>query len=217
MPCRCSGVLPAFAGLLAVFCWPSLAGASAADLGRETGAGPPSRGGGVPRASMDLSHGWRFRQEAGLAGVERSEFDDSQWTGVDLPHTWNRIGNEGAERSPLTNTVQGVGWYRLRFTAPSSSTARRYFLQFDRVGVIVETRIENESSVVVASESSKVTISPAQPVPVMRTLHVDRPHLWQGMKDPYLYKLLLTVRSTQGLDLDQVAQPLGLRSLNFDP
>ena len=340
MPCRCSGVLPAFAGLLAVFCWPSLAGASAADLGRETGAGPPSRGGGVPRASMDLSHGWRFRQEAGLAGVERSEFDDSQWTGVDLPHTWNRIGNEGAERSPLTNTVRGVGWYRLRFTAPPSSTARRYFLQFDGVGaiadvwlngrylgrhagafsrfrfdasaaikpsgdnllvvradnsrpqsgsstenviplsgdffvfggiyrsvtliatdlvhadmldyggpglyaravtidglesaavrvsaklvndgpkrrtVIVETRIENESSVVVASESSQVTISPAQPVPVMRTLHVDRPHLWQGMKDPYLYKLLLTVRSTQGLDLDQVAQPLGLRSLNFDP
>src|SRR6266850_1635707 len=138
MPCRCSSVLPAFAGLLAVFCWPSLAGASAADLGRETGAGPPSRGGGVPRASMDLSHGWRFRQEAGLAGVERSEFDDSQWTGVDLPHTWNRIGNEGAERSPLTNTVQGVGWYRLRFAAPPSSTARRYFLQFDGVGAIAD-------------------------------------------------------------------------------
>ena len=36
------------------------------------------------------------------------------------------------------------------------------------------------------------------------------------MKDPYLYKLLMTVRSTQGLDLDQVAQPLGLRSLRFD-
>jgi beta-galactosidase len=288
---------------------------------------------------MDLSHGWRFRQEAGLSGVESGAFDDSQWTAVELPHTWNRIGNEGTERSPLTNNVQGVGWYRLRFRAPPSSTMRRYFLQFDGVGaiadvwlnghylgkhagafsrfrfdasaaikpsgenllvvkadnsrpqpgsttenviplsgdffvfggiyrsvtliatdlvhadmldyggpglyaravtiddlksaavrvsaklvndgskprtVIVETRIESEPNVIVASESSRVSISPAQPALVERTLHVERPRLWQGMKDPYLYKLLMTVRSTQGLDLDQVAQPLGFRSLNFD-
>jgi beta-galactosidase len=287
---------------------------------------------------MDLSHGWRFRQDSGLSGVQSSAFDDSQWTQVELPHTWNRIGNEGIERSPLTNAVQGVGWYRLRFRAPPSSTARRYFLQFDGVGaiadawlnghylgkhagafsrfrfdasvaikptgenllvvkadnsrpqpgsstenviplsgdffvfggiyrgvtlivtdpvhadmldyggpglyaravtidpksaavrvsaklvndgskpstVIVETRIESEPNVVVASESSRVSISPAQPVRVERLLHVDRPRLWQGMKDPYLYKLLMTVRSIQGQDLDQVAQPLGLRSLEFD-
>jgi len=82
--------------------------------------------------------------------------------------------------------------------------------------VIVETRIESESKVIVASESSRVSISPAQPVLVEHTLRVDTPRLWQGMKDPYLYKLLMTVRSTEGLDLDQVAQPLGLRSLNFD-
>jgi beta-galactosidase len=286
---------------------------------------------------MDLSHGWRFRQAAGLSGVESGAFDDSQWTGVELPHTWNRIGNEGTERSPLTNDVQGVGWYRLRFRAPPAPTMRHYFLQFDGVGaiaevwlnghylgkhagafsrfrfdasaairpsgenllvvkadnsrpqpgsttenviplsgdffvfggiyrsvtlivtdlvhadmldyggpgvyaaaaidsksaavrvsaklvndgskprtVIVETRIESESKVIVASESSRVSIAPAQPVLVEHTLHVDRPRLWQGMKDPYLYKLLMTVRSTQGLDLDQVAQPLGLRSLKFD-
>jgi beta-galactosidase len=82
--------------------------------------------------------------------------------------------------------------------------------------VIVETRIESESKVIVASESSRVSISPAQPALVEHTLHVDRPRLWQGMKDPYLYKLLMTVRSTEGLNLDQVAQPLGLRSLKFD-
>jgi beta-galactosidase len=320
MLCRCSRALSAVAGLLAVFC-----------------AVAQSQGDGAPRVLMDLSHGWRFRQADSLSGVESGAFDDSQWTQVELPHTWNRIGNEGTERSPLTNDVQGVGWYRLRFRAPPASTMRHYFLQFDGVGaiaevwlnghylgkhagafsrfrfdasaairpsgenllvvkadnsrpqpgsttenviplsgdffvfggiyrsvtlivtdlvhadmldyggpgvyaaatidsksaavrvsaklvndgsrprtVIVETRIESESKVVVASESSRVSISPAQPVLVEHTLHVDRPRLWQGMKDPYLYKLLMTVRSTQGLDLDQVAQPLGLRSLKFD-
>jgi beta-galactosidase len=284
-----------------------------------------------------LSHGWRFRQDAVLSAVESSAFDDSQWTQVELPHTWNRIGNEGTERSPLTNDVQGVGWYRLRFRTPPEPTTRRYFLQFDGVGaiadvwlnghylgkhagafsrfrfdasaaiersgenllvvkadnsrpqpgsttenviplsgdffvfggiyrsvtliatdpvhvdmmdyggpglyavaaidsksaavrvstkllndgskprtVIVETRIESEPNVIVASESGRVSIPPMQPVSVERTLHVEHPRLWQGMKDPYLYKVFMTVRSTQGLDLDQVVQPLGLRSLNFD-
>jgi beta-galactosidase len=322
---RYSLIMSSLAGLLAVFCWPALVGAGGADA--------------APRASMDLSDGWRFRQDADLSGVESDAFDDSQWTRVELPHTWNRIGNEGTERSPLTNDVQGVGWYRLRFRAPPSSTTRHYFLQFDGVGaiadvwlngrylgkhagafsrfrfdasaaikpsgenllvvkadnsrpqpgsttenviplsgdffvfggiyrsvtliatdlvhadmldyggpglyaravtidsrsaavrvsaklvndgskprtVIVETRIESEPNVIVASESIRVSILPAQPVLVERTLHVEHPRLWQGMKDPYLYKLLMTVRSTRGLDLDQVAQPLGLRSLNFDP
>jgi beta-galactosidase len=338
MPCRYSRVLSAVIGLLAAFYWPVPVSASSADVAQEAGARATSPGDGITRALMDLSHGWRFRQDAGLSGVESSAFDDSQWTAVELPHTWNRIGNEGTERSPLTNDVQGVGWYRLRFKVPPTSTTRHYFLQFDGVGaiadvwlnghylgkhagafsrfrfdasaaikasgenllvvkadnsrpqpgsatenviplsgdffvfggiyrsvtlivtdpvhadmldyggpglyaravtidsrsaavrvsaklvndgstprtVIVETRIESEPKVIVASESSRVSIPPTQPMSVEHTLHVERPRLWQGVKDPYLYKLLMTVRSTQGLDLDQVAQPLGLRSLKFD-
>jgi beta-galactosidase len=47
-------------------------------------------------------------------------------------------------------------------------------------------------------------------------LHVYRPRLWQGVKDPYLYELIMTVRSSQGQLLDQVVQPLGVRSLSID-
>src|SRR5258708_22646791 len=121
-PCRYSRVSLAAIGLLAVFSWPALVGASDA----------------VPRTSMDLSHGGLFRQADGLSGVESGAFDDSQWTGVELPHTWNRIGNEGTERSPLTNDVQGVGWYRLRFRTPPAPAMRHYFLQFDGVGAIAD-------------------------------------------------------------------------------
>ncbi|TLY76120.1 MAG: hypothetical protein E6K49_10900, partial [Gammaproteobacteria bacterium] len=62
-----------------------------------------------PRIFMSLDAGWRFKQASGLSGVERDAFDDSDWTRVDVPHTWNRLGNEGTTRSPLSNTVQGVG------------------------------------------------------------------------------------------------------------
>jgi beta-galactosidase len=94
---------------------------------------------GAPRSQISLDAGWRFRQAAGLTGVDAATFDDSDWTTVDVPHTWNRIGNEGTERSALSNNVQGIGWYRLHFQIPQEpSRPRRYFLQFDGVGEIAD-------------------------------------------------------------------------------
>jgi beta-galactosidase len=61
-----------------------------------------------------------------------------------------------------------------------------------------------------------MSASPGQPAIINDTLHVERPRLWQGMSDPYLYKVVMTVRSRDGLLLDEVVQPLGLRSLHFD-
>jgi beta-galactosidase len=290
------------------------------------------------RVAVDLNHGWRFRQGDDLNDVPSGSFDDSQWSEVELPHTWNRMGNEGDERSALTNAVQGVGWYRLRFRTPSSRTPRHYFLQFDGVGAIadvwmnghylgkhagafsrfrfdasaamnlsgenllvvkadnsrpqsgtttqnviplsadffvfggiyrgaaliatdllhvdmldfggpglyaraltidsnsaavrvsaklvndgstsrtaiVETRIERDAKVIVASASNQFSASPGQPAIIDDILHVERPRLWQGMRDPYLYKVVMTVRSRDGRLLDEVVQPLGLRSTRFD-
>jgi len=90
------------------------------------------------RLTAPLDAGWRFTQAPGLAGVEEPAFDDARWTSVELPHTWNRIGNDGTERSPLSNNVQGVGWYRLHFKPPHAAAASRYFLQFDAVGAVAD-------------------------------------------------------------------------------
>ena len=90
------------------------------------------------RLTAPLDAGWRFTQAPGLAGVEEPAFDDARWTSVELPHTWNRVGNDGTERSPLSNNVQGVGWYRLHFKPPHAAAASRYFLQFDAVGAVAD-------------------------------------------------------------------------------
>src|SRR5277367_4151981 len=93
------------------------------------------------RLTMPLDAGWRFQQASGLSGVEAPAFDDTRWTSVDVPHTWNRLGNEGNERSPLSNDVQGVGWYRLHFQTPRAAPGSRYFLQFDAVGAVADVWI----------------------------------------------------------------------------
>ena len=296
------------------------------------------------RITVGLEHGWRFKQAADLAGVESGTFDDSGWTAVDVPHTWNRLGNPGTERSPLSNAVQGVGWYRLKFATPAAAGgAKRYFLQFDGVGTIadvwlnghylgkhtgafarfrfdatsamarpggenllavkadnsrpqpgattanviplsgdffvfgglyrnvslvvtdpvhvamldyggpgiyaramsitpdaaavqvtsrlvndgvqpttvqVETRIEDATGKLLASTTTPTQLqagADSARASAIVTLQVPKPHLWQGTQDPYLYRTVVTLRASNGAVLDSVTQPLGLRTLAFDP
>lgn len=293
------------------------------------------------RVEVSLDQGWHFQQSDTLSGVESPTFDDSAWSTVDVPHTWNRIGNEGTTRSPLSNNTQGIGWYRLKFDAPPQvkGARHRYFLQFDAVGnvadvwlnghylgkhagafsrfrfdataavdpaghnvlvvkadnsrpqpgsttaaviplsgdffvfggiyrnvalivtdpvhldmldyggpgiyahaasiepkeavvqvsarlvndgpkeekVSVVTQIQDAGGNVVATGTGEPTVVTAKVAVLPFTLHVAQPHLWQGMKDPYLYRTVVTVRSPSGKVLDQFTQPLGLRTVAFDP
>jgi beta-galactosidase len=46
-------------------------------------------------------------------------------------------------------------------------------------------------------------------------LHLASPHLWDGVRDPYLYALDVVV-AAGGRDVDALSEPLGLRSFDFD-
>ena len=78
------------------------------------------------RADFSLDPGWRFiRQD--VAGAQDSSFDDSTWTTVDVPHTWNNLdGQDGGN-----NYYRGIGWYRTHYMPDSSYAGRRFFLKFD--------------------------------------------------------------------------------------
>lgn len=64
----------------------------------------------------------------------------------------------------------------------------------------------------------KVVQSAKQPIQVLpqgrqfleQTFHIKNPHLWQGLEDPYLYKVE-TELIENGKTIDKVFQPLGLR------
>jgi beta-galactosidase len=289
------------------------------------------------RLIAPLDAGWRFTQASPAGGVEAPAFDDARWSAVELPHTWNRIGNGGTERSPLSNNVQGVGWYRLHFKPPAAAPGSRYFLQFDAVGAVADVwvngrylgkhagafsrfrfdatssiKLSGDNVLVVKADNSRpepgastqdviplsgdffvfgglyrnVSLIVTRPVHVdlldfggpglyaraldigagaatvqlsgrvandlrnprrialefaiedegggivaskslettavvgsteMQTqLRVEHPRLWEGIKSPYLYRSVLTIRSDTGKILDRVVQPLGLRTVKFD-
>ena len=290
------------------------------------------------RATLSLDSAWRFSQNPQLSEAEALGGDEKDWLPVTVPHTWNRLGNAGTERSPLSKSTQGVGWYRLHFAAPPAPADSRYFLQFNAVGAIatvwlnghalgqhvgafsrfrfdataflnpsgdnvlvvkadnsnpapgsstadmiplsgdffvfggiyrdvsllisspvhadlmdhggpglyahtaqidaegaeidmtarvandtlaavaatVQFSIEDATGRRVASQTLSPSLNPA--VNSLQVhLRIHHPHLWQGTRDPYLYRVVMTISSARGVVLDEVRQPLGVRTMRFDP
>ncbi|HVI45015.1 MAG TPA: glycoside hydrolase family 2 TIM barrel-domain containing protein [Chitinophaga sp.] len=74
----------------------------------------------------------------------------------------------------------------------------------------IQTVIKDRGGKRVAVSVKKVSLSP-QGINIIRAqLAVDNPHLWNGLKDPYLYSLTTSV-IVDGQETDAVTQPLGLR------
>ena len=70
-----------------------------------------------PRVTCNFNPGWKFFK-GDVTGAEQPGFDDSKWTGVSAPHTWNDtdtyeglISHNGGDRHEST----GIGWYRKHF------------------------------------------------------------------------------------------------------
>jgi beta-galactosidase len=77
-----------------------------------------------PRSILSLDDSWQFMRQH-VDGAEAVSFDDSSWTTVNLPHTWNALdGFDGYY-------YRGTGWYRKHYTVPAGLAGRKLFIKFD--------------------------------------------------------------------------------------
>jgi beta-galactosidase len=83
-----------------------------------------------------VDSGWRFiRQD--VAGAQTNGFDDSSWTVLNLPHTWNNLdGQDGGN-----NYYRGIGWYRLHYAVNTNAAGQRLFLKFDGANIVSDVYV----------------------------------------------------------------------------
>jgi beta-glucuronidase len=83
----------------------------------------------IPPTSLPLLEDWRFAIDRDKAGEQQGwadpAYDDSAWTTVTVPHTWNVM--------PDHADYSGLAWYRRAFTLPSESKAAHLRLCFEGV------------------------------------------------------------------------------------
>ncbi len=78
--------------------------------------------------------------------------------------------------------------------------------------VELETTIWNASGKKVRSNKENIKVSPLGIQMFKQELTIQRPRLWDGLADPYLYKVEICIRQ-EGKLVDQVIQPLGIRKI----
>jgi len=115
----------------------------------------------------------------------------------------------------------GVAWLQSQVTdtqAVLDVVAQISIGQNRKQPLTFATRMLDAAGNCVASNETKVTISAATNMtsPYWLRVTVAQPHLWNGRADPYLYRVVAELRSTDGI-VDVVEQPLGLRYCSVDP
>ncbi|HXU07141.1 MAG TPA: glycoside hydrolase family 2 TIM barrel-domain containing protein [Polyangia bacterium] len=97
----------------------------------------------------------------------------------------------------------------VRVRAKVKSDARRDGTYSVRVSLV------DADGQVAERADEKVTLPAGRGSEVEKELRVRRPHLWQGVKDPYLYALVAELLDGDK-SIDRVVQGFGIRQMRFD-
>lgn len=76
-------------------------------------------------------------------------------------------------------------------------------------------KLVDAAGVTVAAKSVRLALRPRQTTTVEQDLTVPKAHLWQGVDDPYLYRLVVELQA--GKARDRVDQAFGIRQFRIDP
>jgi beta-galactosidase len=98
----------------------------------DAGGGPPPTNPGS-RLNYNFNVGWKFTKATALAtGADPSvpSFNDSTWTDVSLPHTFDDVDNFGLNWVGVRTTYNGLSWYRKHFTIDAANAGRKVFVEF---------------------------------------------------------------------------------------
>jgi beta-galactosidase len=85
------------------------------------------------RARLSLNKGWRYFG-GDVNGAEAVEFDDSGWTRINLPHTWNAEDTQDDE----PGYRRGVGWYRRVLKVSRTLKGKRLILYFEGANQVAD-------------------------------------------------------------------------------
>src|SRR4030095_1466390 len=88
------------------------------------------------RTRYTINDGWKFLR-SDVAQAELPPYDDSSWTSVSMPHTWNV--EDTLDDTP--GYYRGVGWYRRNVRLGPEFQSKNLFLSFVGVNQIREVYV----------------------------------------------------------------------------
>lgn len=99
------------------------------------------------RIVTELQEGWKFAK-GDIPGAYLTDFNDSGWQTVTVPHDWAIDGPFIRESDGNTGKLpwKGEGWYRLKLAIPAESTGKTIYLLFDGVMAFPSVYVNGEKA-----------------------------------------------------------------------
>jgi beta-galactosidase len=121
--------------------------------------------------------------------------------------------------TPTDHASPGVAWLQTKVSpeevdldiTAQISNGTRSNLPFTVVASVFDA-----TGNLAGSTEQNIRPAPGRTAPYFLHVTIPNPHLWNGRKDPYLYKAVIELRDTSNV-VDSVTQPLGLRFYSVDP
>lgn len=86
-----------------------------------------------PGRSIKINDGWKF-QKGDFEKAALTEFDDSKWRIVDLPHDWSVVGPLNQNFASATGYLPGgIAWYRKTINIPLQENNKNVSIYFEGV------------------------------------------------------------------------------------
>jgi beta-galactosidase len=100
--------------------------------------------GAEERVVLNFNPDWKF-VKADPTGAQQPDFDDSAWTTISTPHTFND-NDSFDDISPgrmmgETNEWSGRTWYRKTFELPDSERGKKVYVEFEAVRQVAEVYV----------------------------------------------------------------------------
>ncbi len=120
---------------------------------------------------------------------------------------------------------ESYGLYRLHVSTPEVSPEKATAMFEAAVGNVCETdgkvsvifRLTDAEGKIAAEKKIRLRVTAlSEGDKVSAVLEVAKPHLWDGLKAPYLYKATAVLESKNGKILDMTETKVGFRSYSFD-
>jgi hypothetical protein len=84
------------------------------------------------------------------------------------------------------------------------------------LGAYLTAEIIDSTGKVVSTDKKRISIDNNTEIQETQDLQIPNPHLWDAKRNPYLYRVKMTLADGSGNPIDQLEQPLGLRYFQVD-
>ena len=121
--------------------------------------------------------------------------------------------------TPTDHASPGVAWLQTKVTSSEAGldiTAQVSNSSRTNTPLALVASVFDAAGNLAASVTQDIRPAPRKTAPYFLHLSIPNPHLWNGRKDPYLYKAVIELRGANDA-VDAVTQPLGLRFYTVDP